>query len=309
MPGAFAHMTLVNMLREPDRLEAIPSFPERAIPTVLDYFKYCELGAVSPDYPYLSVGDSDAAKWADLMHYESTGDVIKRAIEGVRGTAGETQRKSLAWLLGYSAHVAMDVTIHPVIELKVGPYHGNEQEHRICEMNQDTFIFQRLNLGDIGLSEHLDSGVSACSSEENPSDLDSDIIDVWANALSAVHPEEFASNFPDINHWHSQFKFMVDNVAEEGNKLFPLARHVAAGQGLTYPSVENVADQYISALDTPDGEMNYDDIFNMAVENVSRVWAWVASGVLLESDEYVNNIGNWNLDTGRDETGTLVFWG
>jgi len=309
MPGAFAHMTLVNMLREPLRLEAIPSFPGEAIPAVLDYFKYCELGAVSPDYPYLSVGDSNAARWADLMHYENTGDVINRAVEVLRGTAGETQRKGLAWLLGYSAHVAMDVTIHPVVELKVGPYHGNEKAHRVCEMNQDAYIFKRLNLGEIGLSEHLDSGISACSSERNPSNLDNDIIDIWANALSAVHPEEFASNFPEINNWHGQFKRMVDNFAEEGIKLFPLARHVAAGQGLTYPSLEEVDEQYIRAIDTPDGAMDYDDVFDSAVENVSQVWALVASGVLSQDDEYESAIGNWNLDTGRDESGALVFWG
>ena len=49
MPGAYAHITLVSMLREPARLEANPSFPVTAIPALLDYFKYCELGAVSPD--------------------------------------------------------------------------------------------------------------------------------------------------------------------------------------------------------------------------------------------------------------------
>lgn len=309
MPGAYAHMTLVNMLREPARLEAIPAFPEEAIPAILDYFKYCELGAVSPDYPYLSIGDSSAARWADMMHYENTGDIIKRAIETLRNEIGETQRKALVWLLGYTAHVVMDVTIHPVVELKVGPYDGNEKAHRICEMNQDTFIFKRLNLGDIGLSEHLDSGISNCSSEAGSSNLDEDIIKLWSHALETVHPEEFNTNPPDINHWHGRFKFMVDDVGEEGNQLFPLARHVAVGQGLTYPSYEDVDRQYTHALDTPDGSMDYEDIFDKAVDNVANIWTWVALGVLKENDEYVSNIGNWNLDTGRDETGTLVFWG
>ena len=35
MPGAFAHITLVNMLREPLRLEAIPTFPRQIIPGLL----------------------------------------------------------------------------------------------------------------------------------------------------------------------------------------------------------------------------------------------------------------------------------
>ncbi len=68
MPGAYAHMTLVNVRKEPQSLEAIPGFPADAISAVLDYFKFCELGAVSPDYPYLAIGDPGAARWADAMH-------------------------------------------------------------------------------------------------------------------------------------------------------------------------------------------------------------------------------------------------
>lgn len=72
MPAAYAHITLVNILRETHRLQAIPGLPREAIAAVLDYFKFCELGAVSPDYPYLAIGDANTANWADLMHYEKT---------------------------------------------------------------------------------------------------------------------------------------------------------------------------------------------------------------------------------------------
>ena len=67
-------------MREPMRLEAIPGFPEDAIITILDYFKFCELGAVSPDYPYLAMDDSSAARWADAMHYTQTGEMIHAGI-------------------------------------------------------------------------------------------------------------------------------------------------------------------------------------------------------------------------------------
>ena len=33
MPGAYAHITLVNELKEPRRLEAITGFPREAIPS------------------------------------------------------------------------------------------------------------------------------------------------------------------------------------------------------------------------------------------------------------------------------------
>ena len=42
MPGAYAHITLVNILKETERLEGIAGFPVEAITAVLDYFKFCE---------------------------------------------------------------------------------------------------------------------------------------------------------------------------------------------------------------------------------------------------------------------------
>ena len=47
MPGAYAHITHVNLIREPARLES-RGFPSEAIVSLLDYFRFCELGAVSP---------------------------------------------------------------------------------------------------------------------------------------------------------------------------------------------------------------------------------------------------------------------
>ncbi len=54
------------------------------------------------------------------------------------------------------------VTIHPIIELKVGEYAKHQREHRQCEMHQDSYIFQQLNLGKAGISEHFESGIKKC---------------------------------------------------------------------------------------------------------------------------------------------------
>ena len=102
MPAAYAHITLANVLSEPQRLERIPGFPTEAIPAILDYFKFCELGAVSPDYPYLALGDSGAAIWADLMHYEQTVEVIRAGVRHLRTVEKPARDKGLAWLLGYA---------------------------------------------------------------------------------------------------------------------------------------------------------------------------------------------------------------
>jgi len=147
MPGAYAHITLINLAREPARLNAGPGLPSPAGLALGRWFKCCELGAESPDYPYLAVGAQGAAAWADLMHYQHTGDMVKVGIETVKELTGDVRDKAFAWLLGYAAHVITDSTIHPVIELKVGPYAQNKTAHRRCEMHQDAYIFQRLNLG------------------------------------------------------------------------------------------------------------------------------------------------------------------
>ncbi|MEW5858674.1 MAG: zinc dependent phospholipase C family protein [Cyanobacteriota bacterium] len=227
MPGAYAHITLVNLLRDTRRLERIPGLPTEAIPAVLDYLKFCELGSVSPDYPYLSIGDTDAKKWADQMHKHKSGDMLKSGVKNLMEFSGEAKRKGLAWLMGYAAHVVADVTVHPVIEMKVGEYESNKRPHRVCELNQDAYIFPRLNLGGIGLSEYLKSGISKCCNTNNSRKLDKDIRELWISMLRDTYPEEFKTNPPKINKWHSVFKWVVDKVVEEGNRLFPFARHLA----------------------------------------------------------------------------------
>lgn len=308
MPGAYAHITLVNEVKETSNLEQLSGFDRQTIPAVLDHFKFCELGVVSPDYPYLAVGDNGSAIWADLMHYENTGDMIKAGIQHLQQQANlEQKHKGFAWLLGYAAHVATDVTIHPVVELKVGPYAANKKAHRICEMHQDAYIFQRLDVGPIGLAEYLDSGIWGCC-ELGSDRLDSAIVILWKSMLNAVHSIEFRNNPPDPDKWHRRFKLMVDEIAEEGNHLAPIARHVAVNCGLTYPTIEDIDFQYIHSLKVPEGVMDYDALFEKAKQNVGSIWSLIVKGIFHNDVSYLTDIGNWNLDTGRDQNGNYVFW-
>ena len=310
MPGAYAHITLVNVLKEPARLQGL-AFSKPGAAALLDYFKYCELGVVSPDYPYLAIADSASLQWADLMHYERTGEVIRTAIEGVRALQGEERRRAFAWLLGYCAHVATDVTIHPVIELKVGPYAQNKTAHRTCEMHQDVYIFSsRLNLGEIGVSEHLASGILRCRESGKPGALDGVIKTLWEGALARVHPNEARTNAPQVNKWHGAFDLMVNRIAEEGGHLLPLARHVAVNCGLTYPALGDVNHaEYITELKVPGGgTLSYDAIFERAMESVGKTWASVERAIYQDDPDSLEFIGDWNLDTGLNQNNQFVFW-
>lgn len=306
MPGAFAHITLVNILKETRRLEAIPNFPTQIIPGLLRNFKFCELGAVSPDYPYLAITDSQSLPWADRMHYTRSGEMIHAGIALIKAMDdGLPKRKAIAWLLGYAAHMITDVTIHPIVELKVGPYAKNKTAHRRCEMHQDSYIFQRLNLSKIGISEHFDSGIRKCG---KGGVVDSAISTLWSLMFNEVHPEAFIENPPDINRWHKAFDRMVDKIGEEGYRLLPLARHVAVNCGLTYPNPSEIDMQYIADLATPEGPMHYDDIFDRAITNVGNTWAIIANAIVADDNAYKKVIGNWNFDTGKDQDEKLVYW-
>jgi hypothetical protein len=314
MPGAFAHLTLVNIARETPRLSAVPGFPRRAVPILQRHLSYCELGAVSPDYPYLALHDANAKRWADKMHYDRTGQIVDAGVRHVRNLSGLAKEKALAWLLGYTAHLTTDATIHPVVERKVGPYDENQRAHRVCEMNQDAYIFDRLNLGGIGLADHLDGGIRACRNSSDASRMDETIASLWNGVLAEVHPSEAARNPPDPDLWHRSFTFLVDKIAENGGWLVPLSRHIVGDPGTFYPQRKDVDMQYVRALEVPGGgRMDYDGIFNMAVANVVDRWRAVASSVLEEGPApggpaLASAIGNWNLDTGRDEAQRLVFW-
>ncbi|MCC2682186.1 MAG: hypothetical protein K0S36_1750 [Nitrosospira multiformis] len=306
MPGAYAHLTMVNLVKEPDRLEK-QGFPPEAIVSVLDYFRFCELGAVSPDYPYLDIAHSSAGQWADRMHYQRTGDMIKTGVEWIRRLDGASRQKAFSWLLGYTGHVVTDTTIHPVIELKVGEYQKNKDKHRICEMHQDTYIFQRLNLGEIGLAEHLDSGIWGCCDKPGSGKLDSVITRTWQSMLETCYAGAYQTDPPLIDNWHGAFKFVVDK-AEEGHVLPPFARHVAANLGLTYPAVADLDPQYLESLATPLEAMSYDAIFDRALENVLATGSLIAKAVFENDNNYATAVVNCNLDTGKDDQGNHIYW-
>lgn len=304
MPGAFAHMTMVFTAKNLPKLDGLSAEAHRAISGLI---KYAELGSVSPDYPYLSLLHGETAEWADLMHYENTGEMIREGARLLRGLAsGVVKRRCLAWLMGYAAHVVTDVSIHPVVKLKVGDYKGHEREHRVCEMNQDAFIYETLNAGNITDTEHLKGGICSCGTDDS---IDPDIKSLWMAMLKTVHPSVFERNPPDIDKWHRNFKRVVDGVADEGGWLPGFIMRIVADQGLFYMPAREVDYEFITDLYVPGGQkMDYDQIFKRASENVADTWLEISREV--NGGNEIAIVQNWNLDTGENTAnGEITFWG
>ncbi|MCB2226707.1 MAG: zinc dependent phospholipase C family protein [Desulfarculaceae bacterium] len=205
MPASYAHLTLIAKMR--DHMQELPNEVRASF---LYYPHFCDLGAVSPDYPYLALGNEAANDWADLMHYEQVVELLNAGVSRLRNLQGNERRKCLAWFLGYASHVVLDMTVHPVVELKVGPYKGNETAHRICELHQDAFIFPQLNLGEVGVPEYFDSGIARCTSKQSPRAIHEGVRGLWQGMLQDAYSEAFASNPPDPDLWHRGFLFVMD---------------------------------------------------------------------------------------------------
>ncbi|MDD2539744.1 MAG: zinc dependent phospholipase C family protein [Desulfuromonadaceae bacterium] len=311
MPGPYAHITLLHELMRPGTSESLFNSSAGFLDALEQYFPYCVLGAVSPDYPNLARHDDTAAWWADAMHCTRTGEMIASGVRRLNGTAGAVHDKQLAWLLGYCAHVATDVTIHPVVQAKVGAYAENQRHHRVCEMNQDSHIYRRMNLGEIGASDAFARIVAQCSDADDATRLDRDIVTFWEGMFGDVYPHQFVKYPPNSASWHREFVAKAADCRAGEARLFPLASVIAAKMGGAYPAYKTVDRQYIEEQMVPSDPpclLHYDKIFDHALENVAKVWRLVEQAVCAADPAYMHPFEEWNLDTGRDEHDRLVFW-
>ncbi len=311
MPGPYAHITLLHELRLAGRLEKIFQSSSGCAASLTKYFSYGVLGTVSPDYPNLAPGEGTASHWADVMHCTRACEMIVSGIRHVRKAKGAAREKQLAWLLGYASHMAADVTIHPLVQAKVGVYAENQRRHRICEMNQDSYIYRRMNQGEIGEDDDFALTVMSCCNPDNRTELDRDIVTLWEGMLEDVHPDLFATNQPDCASWHRAFVARVDECCDSRVRLFPLADVIAATVGVPYPVFNRVGRRFVANLVVPLEEsycLDYDDVFDQAADTVAIVWRLVEQAVCSVDMVPLPVFGDWNLDTGRDEHGRLVFW-
>lgn len=325
MAGGYTHLTLVrSAIREGRR--KIPPLQD-----VLDYWgRFAYLGGVSPDYPYLGL-DAD---WADLMHKGKTDQMIKYAMpllhrERIDHPNGQEWRQQFAWLLGFVSHLIADVTIHPVVNIRVGKYELNKDDHRRCEMNQDVWIYREITGLDLHVSDNMKGEIRSCGTAI---DLNDDVENLWKVCLETTFsPRRLQDN--QIDKWHAFFIKMID-LAEIGRKIPVFGRHMASG-AWAYPANEELDQSYFSKVEvpvspsvkntldltSPDFEQPQDRgqptsfaaVFEKTLNHILEAWG------VLSDDLFGNNTNlgsqhtivfdDWSLDTGIDNnTKSLRLW-
>lgn len=309
MAGTFTHWMIVE--KALDKFNRLPS-KHKYFSNVLGKNHFVLLGAVGPDYPYLSELRNNILKlhsWADRMHYENTGGFVVEGIKNLQGLkATEEFKVCLSWLCGFVAHLITDATIHPVVNSIVGPYIFNTTEHRQCEMIQDCFIFKQVKNVEISYADYL-SLFKMCS--EGDSDNINPAIDLfWTKTLEMSHPDgkdKFRYINPD--EWHKGF---LSKIGLASNPI-PIFRHIGEEANLVYKKTSSITDHersaYITNVSLP-GSVNGDFIyaFEKAVDLVLEAWQKLFVDVEENRPEACSEyIRNWNLDTGVDEE-KPYFW-
>lgn len=321
MAGGYTHLTLVRSAIRRASNNALPeqnpSVPERELGTVLDYWgRYTYLGGVSPDYPYLGL---DAA-WADLMHKGRTNSIISQALEVIfrqrqDTPADEGWQQRFAWLLGFVSHVVADVVIHPVVNIKVGKYEENKDHHRICEMNQDVWIYKQITGLDLSFSDNMKGEIRGCG----PLDLDDNIEELWSQCLEGTYGEKPGD--AQLDKWHAAFLALVD-FAEDAKNIPVFGRHLVSS-GAAYPETVNM--EYVEDLVVPDGDavdadeqpvdrnasLNFRQIFDKARGHIEEAWGVLASDLFADElgEQHTRVFGDWSLDTGIDNANKrLHLW-
>jgi len=313
MPGTYTHLTITSLLTGGNKMEEIDLL-EGATRALRKFSHFCDMGAISPDYPYLKIfgrGRKAARNWANAMHHKygtyTQKNILHVGIDYIKGLSGNNRDKCLSWFLGYASHVTADVTCHPMTNLLVGDYEAdNQTSHRESEMHQDVYIYNKKLQRRVRAAEHVQNVVGSCVDLDSEK-IDSEINQIWTHMLSETFPAlRRRYKRIDIDNWHDCVQSLIDDFAEEF-PYFP-TRHII-GEGLVYPNVDDVdVDKFVNNLNTPLGVMSYDDVFDRALYNTGRVWKMISDAVFLDDEAYLANIGIWNLDSGQVVKTPKVMW-
>ncbi len=310
MAGTFTHWMVAE-----EALDRYEKFQQKHhyFSTILGLNHFVCLGAVGPDYPYLTellLKFLNEHSWANRMHYENTGDFIRNGIKNLPDVGAEGFDVCLAWLCGFATHLVTDSVIHPVVQAIVGPYIFNSGEHRHCELTQDSYIFHEVKGIELEYAEYVKL-FKMCSDQRNKDKINPDLGQFWTKTLEASHPTAgkwFDRIDPDS--WHQHFLSRIDSASDPA----PVFRHFAEEQDLAYKKTTEITpgdmQRFVEVIRLPGnktGEFKK-DAFEKAINTVINTWGRLFVDIEGKNpDGPIDYIKNWNLDTGVDED-KQYFW-
>jgi hypothetical protein len=315
MPATYAHLMITEKALEWFR--GNQDINEKLRGVTLTHSHFVHLGSVGPDYPYFDLLQPKQKDWADHMHYQHTGDVIKTMARklldlGTQGFQKEEFVIPFCWTLGYLSHVTSDLVVHPVVLNIVGPYKGNEERHRYCEMIQDAFIYHLIRRGAEIEHSELMRIIQICSNLGDKDKIHPILLAFWRDILKTHFSMDYQNHRPEIDEWHDQFE---DWLKIAGRPVF-IGRIFDPKHKLTCKKSNEITptekETFLDRLPLPDGKFGtYEmDVFPKVVEHVTDQWVFLSKGIFIGNiNQFLSSITNCDLDTGRDlQTGNLVYW-
>jgi len=306
MSGTFNHLLVVQ--------EALNTFMDSDVDSDLKIYtaknqKYAFLGANAPDFPYVAKHD----KWGNRMHYEVSSKIVNEArmlLAKLRNVNEAVFAKCFCWFLGYLSHMAVDATIHPVVNIIAGPYGEsiqNQKKHRLCETHMDCYIYQKkANELSLNVAEFIDDKIKTGCCPKNLTNIDRDIRKFWVEILRQVFND--SANL-DPDRWFFLYSSLTDAVTEESdNKISKYLAEKFGQLELVQINRDNLDYAFINHLKTPNGgKIDFLGLFDFAANNTVEIWKIFASS--LKQNPAFSDILNkdWDLDSGM-AGGKSIFW-
>jgi len=253
------------------------------------------------------------------MHESSTKDMIKTGVTYILKLINDKEdkqkiEKSIAWLLGYVSHVVVDTTIHPIVNcINKASYEADPAKHLICEMHQDSFIFNELlKLSTDKRASFLNTGAGECHGIKTgfKTTIDSDIFMLWSTMLNNTFKDQYDKCPPEIDSWFDRFVFILGKGAEFASRFAYLRNNCTWTKGKTFPEPHEIDPALVYNIQTPNNKiLSYSNIFDEAAKNTIGVWKNISDVLFIDQSGIDKIIDNWNLMTGNLQNGTSVFWG
>jgi hypothetical protein len=310
MPGAFTHLTIADSAAAKSTLAASLD-PNRArVGYALGMYKqFVSLGAVSPDCPYLVLGDHNAAGWGNAMHYHHPADFLLAGINYFSATPvgllGEEKLKALAWLFGYASHVVADLAIHPILNANDLDYATHPNQHRQCELYQDVFITLRKQHVHPSKLHALNVIRIGCCGLHNAPGIEPEVANLWAHCLQTIAPPTVLLNGspgpsgpPDPSEWFTHYTRLLGSVVDGSSSILCLFRPLLLAAHVTVPTAVNGNSPFVKGLlGSTTGPIDYEPLVERTTIQVLARWDKLAAAIA-DNAPGLLQLANANLDTG-----------